>query len=173
MCQIMFMLTLFSCGDSGDKSVQVSLTDDLELRRGDSIYTIKENGLYFQVTMPSDLMAYGDALMNFNSSSGVFHIRDAAQQIELQISPESRAWQEVLNDKQRDALFTIQWVEKTESLAVCNRLLPDGSKHDQMLICLFESNTQRILVCSSPEGECTEGDIQKMKSILSTLKLLS
>jgi hypothetical protein len=170
---MMFLLTLFSCGDSGDKTVPVSLTDDLELHRGDSIYTIKEGGLYFQVTIPSELMAYGDALMKFNSSSGVFHIRDAAQQIELHITPEIRAWQEVLDDKQRDALFTIQWVEKTESLAVYNRLLPDGSKHDQMLICVLESNAQRILVCSSPEGEYTEGDIQKMKSILTTLKLLS
>lgn len=169
---LLMSLLMVSCGDSGDKSVAVSLAQEIDLQSDDSLYTIKEAGLYFQVTIPGELMAHGDPQMNFNSARGVFQIRDAAQQIALEISPESRTWQEVLNDKQRDALFNIQWADTSKHFAIYNRVLPDGNKYDQMIISILESNSQRILVSSSPEGEYTDGDIQRMKEILSTLKLL-
>lgn len=168
------LIVAVSCGDTGDKSVAIRLSEEIALDFRDSLFVIKEGGMHFQITIPAEMMSHGTPLMSFNSATGVYHVRDAIQSIALEISPESRTWQEVVTQIQQNALFRIEWLESESkpNFAVYNRILPDGTQYDQMLVYMMESNSQRILVAPSPEGEYTESDIQKMTALLTTLKLL-
>jgi hypothetical protein len=163
---------LFSCGDSGNKVVSVSLAEEVALDQSDSTFVIKEGGLHFQVTISADIMSHGTPVLSFHSPSGVYQLQDAVNQIALEISPESRSWQEILSRIEQNALFKIQWLDSTRNFAIYNRILPDGTRYDQMVVSILESKSQRILVTSSPDGEYTDTDVQKMKAIISTIKLL-
>lgn len=172
--QILFFGFLFvvACGDSGDKAVSVSLAEEVPLDHRDSTFIINEGGLHFQVTIPADVMSRGAPLLSFHSASGMYQIRDAINQIALEISPENRRWHELVSRIEQNALFKIEWVDSMQNFAIYNRILPDGERYDQMIVGILESNSQRILVTSSPDGEYTNDVAQKMRGIIATLKLL-
>ena len=160
-----------SCGDSGDKIATVSLAEEVDTESRDSIFYIKDGGMSFQVLIPAEVLVHGPPSLRFNSSSGEYEILDAAKQVWLLFSPETRPWMEILRQIEDNDLFKIDWVEKSDNRALYNRILPDSVRYDQMIVAMFESVNQRLLVTSSPAGEHSESDIKKMVQILSTLKL--
>ena len=167
------LILIAACGDSGDKVAQLQLSDEVNLEVRDSTFLIKEGGMNFQITLPANILVHGAPTMKFNAASGHYEIQDATERLWLQFFFDERPLTEILEHLNHNTLFRIEWVTNKDNQAIWNRYLPDGTLFDQMFMSILNSSTQRIIVVSSPEGEFSVDDIQKMLSIVSTVKLLS